>query len=231
MTPRKLRAAAGSFVAASVVAFSPAVGQQPVNASPAEQDNTRAYGTVLDSSGSPLANVDIWVSNHNAPANRVRAKNRKTGTFLLRNIGRLYTIDDFGGITLRLLFERDGYRSVQTTVGVQRDGIGTLYPVLFIESEKVELPGVCAVLVGTVVNAKGKGLKAPTIQVRTLEGDEIVKVTGEKKGDYEVLLWNAPQRVRLIVESALGEKEILVDLTPPSAPQVIYPQRLDIQIN
>ena len=149
----------------------------------------------------------------------------------MRNIGRLYTNDDYAGITLRLRFERDGYQAVQTTVGVQRDGIGTLYPVLFTESETVELPGVCAVLAGTVVNAKGKAVKAPAIQVLTLEGEELAKVKGEKSGDYEVLLWNAPQRVRVIVVSSLGEKEMVVDLTPPWTPQVIFPQRLDIAFN
>ena len=220
----------GSIVAASIMTCSPAVGQQN-NASPADQDNTRAYGTVLDSSGSPLANVDIWISNNDAPANRVRSRNRKTGVFLLRNIGRLYTEDDYGGITLRLLFERDGYRSVQTTLGVQRDGIEILYPVLFTESEEVELPGINALLMGRVVNAKGKSVKVPTIEVRTLEGTEIAKVTGEKNGDYEVLLWNAPQRVRVIVESTLGEKELEVDLTASSSAQVIFPQRLAIRFD
>ena len=106
------------------------------------RDNTRVFGTILDSSGKPLPDVDIWFQNDNMPAPRLRAKGRKTGTFLLRNMGRIFSREDYEGLTVRVTFERNGFRSVIARVAVQRDGSQQLYPILFREGESMEPEGI-----------------------------------------------------------------------------------------
>lgn len=180
------------------------------------RDNTRIYGIILDSSGKPLSDVDIWLQNDNSPAARVRAKGRKTGTYLLRNMGRLYSRDDYEGIVLRITFERDGYRSVLTRVAVQRDGSQQVYPILFREGESMEPEGIRTVLVGRVENKRGKAVKGGG-EVTLTSGDGEFTATGpiEKNGEFAVVLWDAPERVNASFKmNKGGERDEIIDLKP-----------------
>ncbi len=162
------------------------------------RDNTRVFGTILDSSGNPLPDVDIWFQNDNSPATRLRAKGRKTGTYLLRNMARIYSREDYEGIVLRITFERDGYRSVIARVAVQRDGVQQVYPILFREGESMEAEGVRTVLIGRVEDKRGKAVKGGG-EVAVTSGDGSFSVTGpiEKSGEFAVVLWDAPELVNV----------------------------------
>lgn len=180
------------------------------------RDNTRVFGTILDSTGEPLPDVDIWLQNDNSPAARVRAKGRKTGTYLLRNMGRLYSRDDFEGIVLRITFERDGYRSVLTRVAVQRDGTQQVYPILFREGESMEPEGIRTVLVGRVENKRGKAVKGGG-EVTITSGDGEFAAAGpiEKNGEFAVVLWDAPERINASFKmNKGGVREEIIDLKP-----------------
>lgn len=178
------------------------------------RDNTRVFGIILDSSGQPLSDVDIWLQNDNSPAARVRAKGRKTGTYLLRNMGRLYSRDDYEGIRLRITFERDGYRSVLARVAVQRDGAQQVYPILFREGESMEPDGIRTVLVGRVENKRGKAVKGGG-EVTVTSGDGDFTATGpiEKNGEFAVVLWDAPERVNASFKmNKAGVRDEIIDL-------------------
>ncbi len=169
------------------------------------RDNTRVLGTILDSSGNPMSDVDIWYQNDNMPAPRLRAKGRKTGTYLLRNMGRVLSRDDYEGIVLRITFEREGYRSVVARVAVQRDGAQQVFPILFREGESMEAKGVRTVLVGRVENKRGKPVKGGGEALFT-SGDGSFSATGvvEKNGEFAVVLWDAPERVNASFEMTKG---------------------------
>ena len=169
------------------------------------RDNTRAYGTILDSSGNPLPDVDIWFQNDNAPAPRLRAKGRKTGSYLLRNMGRIFSREDYEGIVLRITFERDGYRSVVARVAVQRDGAQQVYPILFREGESMEAEGVRTVLIGRVEDKRGKPVKGGG-EVTISSGDGSFSASGpiEKNGEFAVVLWDAPERVNVSFKTTKG---------------------------
>lgn len=207
----------------------PALGQDPpavnagadlrggdVTGAAGGRDNTRVYGTILDSSGKPMADVDIWYQNDNSPAMRLRAKGRKTGSYLLRNMSRLYSREDYEGIWLRLTFERDGYRSVLARVSVQRDGTQRVFPILFREGESIEPEGIRTVLVGRVQNKRGKPVKGGG-EVTVTSGDGTFEATGpiEKNGEYAVVLWDAPERVNASFNLTKGGvREEIIDLKP-----------------
>ncbi|MCY3971759.1 MAG: carboxypeptidase-like regulatory domain-containing protein [Acidobacteria bacterium] len=190
------------------------------------RDNTRVFGTILDSSGQPLSDVDIWLQNDNSPAARVRAKGRKTGTYLLRNMGRLYSRDDYEGIVLRITFERDGYRSVLTRVAVQRGGSQQVYPILFREGESMEPEGVRTVLVGRVEDKRGKAVKGGG-EVTITSGDGEFSAAGpiEKNGEFAVVLWDAPERVNASFKmSKGGVRDEIIDLKPSPLPDIAVAQ-------
>ncbi|MCY3964861.1 MAG: carboxypeptidase-like regulatory domain-containing protein [Acidobacteria bacterium] len=190
------------------------------------RDNTRVFGTILDSSGQPLSDVDIWLQNDNSPAARVRAKGRKTGTYLLRNMGRLYSRDDYEGIVLRITFERDGYRSVLTRVAVQRGGSQQVYPILFREGESMETKGVRTVLVGRVEDKRGKAVKGGG-EVTITSGDGEFSAAGpiEKNGEFAVVLWDAPARVNASFKmSKGGERDEIIELKPSPLPDIAIAQ-------
>ena len=230
--PRQARL--GGVMLAAVLAGSSLSAQQPdtrgadISGVTRDRDNTRVQGTVLDSSGQPLNEVQIWVTNHEAPADRVRAKTRKTGEYLVRNLARLYTRDDLYGITLRVTFERNGYRPVEVAVAVEKNGIQRLLPILHREDEAVEMTGVSALLAGTVTNARGKPVKSGTVRVTARGGAEALAESAIAKGEFEALLWQAPSQVTVLVSSPLGDKEMEVDLQPPPRPDVVLPQILEI---
>ena len=190
------------------------------------RDNTRVFGVVLDSSGKPLSDVDIWLQNDNSPAARVRAKGRKTGTYLLRNMGRLYSREDYEHIVLRITFERNGYRSVLTRVAVQRGGAQQVYPILFREGESMEPEGVRTVLIGRVEDKRGKPVKGGG-EVTIASGDGEFTASGpiEKNGEFAVVLWDAPERVNASFRmSKGGVRDEIIDLKPSPLPDVAVAQ-------
>ena len=144
------------------------------------RDNTRVFGTILDSGGNPLPDVDIWYQNDNMPAPKLRAKGRKTGAYLLRNMGRVYSREDYEGIVLRITFERDGYKSVVARVKVQRDGAQQVYPILFREGESMEAEGVRTVLIGRVEDKRGKPVKGGG-EVTITSGDGAFSTTRSRR--------------------------------------------------
>lgn len=159
---------------------------------------TRVYGTVYDSRGEPLPDVDIWIANNVAPANRLRSRTKGTGSFNARNLGRVFTERDLGGVDLRLTFETDGYRDFEVVVGVARDAGERVDVMLLEEGEEPEIQGVNCVLTGKIANAKGKGIKGATAKV-SWEGRDEMSLQTAKGGEYEFLLWGAPEMVHLEV--------------------------------
>ncbi len=193
------------------------------------RDNTRVQGTVFDSSGQPMPEVQIWAQNHNAPADRVRGRTRKTGSYLVRNLIRLYTRDDVYGLTMRMRFEKAGYKTVEAVADVEKNGLTRLFPIMYREDEEPKLSGFCAVLTGTVANAKGKGIKGATVKVTG--GDFAAETTTVGGGEYEVVLWNAPGEVTVMVDSAKGSRQTAVTIQPAPRPDVLIPQTHDVTID
>jgi hypothetical protein len=198
----------------------------------ADRDNTRVHGTIFDSSGDPLTGVQIWVMNDKAPANRVRAKGRKTGSYLVRGLPRLYTRDDVYDIDLRVLFEKDGYQSVETVVHVQKDAVAQVYPIMLREGETDPRTSMSALLVGQVVDDKGKPVKSAKLRFSAVSegGDLDIETTAEKDGTFEVLLWQAPQQVKVEVTSSQGNAEIVANLAASPNPLAILAQSLQLQV-
>ena len=190
------------------------------------RDNTRVVGTILDSSGNPMSDVDIWYQNDNMPAPRLRAKGRKTGTYLLRNMGRVFSREDYEGIVLRITFERDGHRSVVARVAVQRDGLQQVFPILFREGESMEAEGVRTVLVGRVENKRGKPVKGGG-EVTITSGNGEFTATGpiEKNGEFAVVLWDAPARVNATFKMTKGGvRDEILELTASPQPDLAVAQ-------
>lgn len=220
----------------------PALGQDPgpanvgadlrggdVTGAVGGRDNTRVVGTILDSSGKPLPDVDIWYQNDNMPAPRVRAKGRKTGTYLLRNMGRVYSREDYEGIVLRITFERDGYRSVVARVAVQRDGVQQVFPILFQEDESMEAAGIRAVLHGRVENKRGKPVKGGG-EITISSADGAFNATGsiEKNGEFAVVLWDVPERVNATFTMTNGGvRDEIIELKASPQPDLALAQRFD----
>ncbi|MEM1248101.1 MAG: carboxypeptidase-like regulatory domain-containing protein [Acidobacteriota bacterium] len=193
-----------------------------------DRDNSRVQGTVFDSSGSPMSDVQIWAMNHNSPADRIRARTRKTGTYLLRNFERIYTRDDVYGVTMRVQFEKAGYQTVEVVADVEKNGLTRVFPVLYADGEQVGMTGVCAMLTGRITNAKGKGVKGSTVKV---SGDGFsAEVAAAKNGEYELLLWNAPAQVTLEIESAQGTASQPLELTAAPRADVFLTQVVDVTL-
>ncbi|HVS14394.1 MAG TPA: carboxypeptidase-like regulatory domain-containing protein [Thermoanaerobaculia bacterium] len=187
-----------------------------------DRDNTRVQGIAYDPEGNPLADVQIWVANHDAPAERQRTRTRKTGTYLARNLGPLFTEFNVQGVSLRLTFEKDGHQTVEATVGVRKNELGTLHPILWPQGVGPEMDGVCVVLTGRVTDARGKPARNATVKVASAEDPALaLETTTAKDGSYELLLWNVPRQVRLEV-NAPGE----APFTQPIA--LSEPTRLDL---
>ncbi len=190
------------------------------------RDNTRVFGRILDSSGNPLPDVDIWLQNDNAPAHRLRAKGRKTGLYVLRNMARIYSREDYEGIVLRITFERNGYRSVVVRVAVRRDGVQQIYPILFREGESMEAEGVRTVLVGRVEDKRGKPAKGGG-EVTITSGDGDFSATGsiEKNGEFAVVLWDAPERVNASFKMTKGgARDEILELKASPQPDLAVAQ-------
>lgn len=168
-----------------------------------DRDNTRASGTVFDSSGQPMTDVDIWIQNDDAPAERMRAKARKTGSYLARGLIRLYDERNVTGISLRLTFEKPGYQTVVAVVDVAKNGLAAVYPILWPEGAEPEMSGVTMLLVGRIQDDRGKGVKNAKMTVTGAEVEGFhAAAEVAKDGSYEVLLWNAPSAVRIEIAAA-----------------------------
>ena len=198
-----------------------------------DRDNTRVGGTVYDASGKPLPDVDIWVANDASPSQRMRTRTRKTGSYLARGLGPLYTERDVYGVVLRVSFELPGHRLVEAKVAVEKNALGALYPVLYREGE--EPPGAGRLhgrLIGVVTGANGKPVREATVRVRAADepGFAVETVTG-KDGRYELLLWNAPAKVELQV-SAAGQQELRREVVfdPPQRPDIVELGTLDLAL-
>ena len=171
-------------------------------------DRTRAMGVVYDSRGAPLTGVQIWVMNDNAPADRIRGRARKTGEYLVRDVGRLYQPEDIQGIALRLRFEVDGYLPVEAVAPVERNGLVEIYPVMWREDEgPSETDTRRLMLTGRVVNSKGKGIKGAAIAITDTTGSALgIETTTLKNGSYRLLLWDVPE-VIVVTVTAAGEEQ------------------------
>lgn len=197
------------------------------------RDNTRLQGTAFDSSGSPITEVEIWVSNDAAPADRLRAKTRKTGTYLVRGLGQIYSREDVEGIMLRVMFEKSGHRNVQVVIGVEKNGLARVFPILYRDDETPHISGVTTLLTGKVTDSKGKPVKGAQVSIRT-RGDDAaddatpVVATTAKNGEYEALLWQAPGKVQVTVSSAAGEKTASAELQAQTDPGFFLSQVLDL---
>lgn len=195
------------------------------------RDHTRVTGTVFDSTGEPITDVDIWVMNDVAPADRVRSKTRKTGTYLLRNMGNLFTRDDIEDVVFRIQFEKVGYRQVETTVRVEKNNLGIVHIVMFREDEQPQMAGLCTVLEGEVQNAKGKSVKGASVTVASPDGSFTTEAAVEKDGSYQAVLWNAPPVVKLSAAADGKSVEEEVTLNAQSEVGVIRPQSHDIVVD
>ncbi len=202
-----------------------------VTGSAGGRDNTRIFGTIFDSSGNPLPDVDIWYQNDNMPAPRLRARGRKTGSFLLRNMGRIFSREDYEGLVVRTTFERNGFETVVVRVSVQRDGSQQVYPILFREGESTEVSGVRTVLTGQVRNKRGKPVKGGG-EVLVTAGDGSFETTGvvEKNGEFAVVLWDAPEIINASFQMRKGgSRDEIIELQPSpradvAVPQFFYPE-------
>jgi len=196
-----------------------------ITGSVTDRDNTRVTGTVYSPEGEPMADVDIWVTNDDAPSERLRLKTRKTGNYLARSLYRIYTERNIEGIMLRLTFEKPGYRSVTATVPVRKNALGELNPILFPEGREmpaVEETGFCMKLAGQISDPGGKAVKGATVVVTSPDDEDLrVEATVAKDGSYEVLLWRAPADV-LLETTAPGQPASSVRLTLPT------PERADV---
>ncbi|MEE2775929.1 MAG: carboxypeptidase-like regulatory domain-containing protein [Acidobacteriota bacterium] len=175
------------------------------------RDNTRAYGTVYDPAGKVLGKVDVWVMNDNAPAARMRLKSRPTGSYQVRNVGRLYNQDDIYGIVLRLRFEAPGYRTAEYIVPVERNEIVWLHPVMWPEDQEPSDDVRRVMVMGRLRNAKGKKIKDGSIVVTSPHDASLrVEVAAAKDGSFEALLWNAPSRITVQASAGAvtGEKKL-----------------------
>lgn len=176
-----------------------------------DRDNTRVTGMVYGPEGEPLTDVDIWVSNDDAPAHRLRAKSRKTGSYLVRNMVRLYTEHNLQGINLRLSFEKPGYQTVETRIGVARNELATVSPILWPEGVEPRSPGARMLLSGRIEDARGKPVSRATVTVTVAgDGERLAETTAAKGGEYELLLWDVPEQLEL-------------EVTPPGGDPVVRP--------
>jgi hypothetical protein len=197
-----------------------------------DRDNTRVAGTVFDPEGNPMPNVNIWVVNHDSPANRQRTRTRKTGTYLARNLAPLLEEFNLEGINLRLTFERDGYRSVETTIGVARNALGTVHPILWPEGQEPQTDAIYALLTGQITTPEGKPAKDATLRIGSPEDPELsVEAEVDKNGTYEALLWAAPRVLRLDAAAPGHEASSQeISLTEQARPDLVQVATYDISL-
>ncbi len=166
----------------------------------ASRDNTRVMGTVRDGFGNPINEIEITVRNDDAPASQLIARTRKSGTYLVRDISRLWSRENVTGITLRLRFEGDGLEPFESTVGVAKNGLAELHPILWENGQEKNLGGWCVIVKGTVSDNRGKKVKSANVVFTSRQNPEFRVEVEAKKGEYEALLWAAPDTIDVAVE-------------------------------
>ncbi len=163
-----------------------------------DRDTTRVFGTIYDSSGAALSKVDIRVFNDQAPANEVRTRSRKTGSYVARNFGRLYTERDIYGLQVRVRFESAGFVPAEIVSAVEKNNGLELNPILWRDGEQPAMDGWCLVLTGKLTNAKGKKVKDGAVRITSPDDPSIdVEATVEKSGIYRAVIWNGPGSLQI----------------------------------
>jgi hypothetical protein len=198
-----------------------------------DRDNTRVGGIAYDSSGKPLPDVDIWVANDASPSQRMRTRSRKTGGYLARGLGPLYTEHDIYGVVLRLTFELPGHRMVESKVAVEKNELGTLHPILFREGEEPPSGGdrMAVALSGLVTGKNGKPARGAAVRVSVAEDPSFAAETvTAKDGRYEVLLWNVPTKVQLEVSANPDSLRREVVFDPPQRRDQVVLASLDLDL-
>ena len=163
-----------------------------------DRDTTRVFGTIYDSSGTPQSRVDIRVFNDQAPANEVRTRSRKTGSYVARNFGRLYTERDLYGLKVRVRFEAAGFKPSEIVSAVEKNNGLELNPILWREGEQPAMDGWCLVLTGQLTNAKGKKVKDGAVRITSPDDPALdVEAEVDKGGNYRAMIWNGPGKLQL----------------------------------
>jgi hypothetical protein len=195
-----------------------------------DRDNTRVGGTAYDSSGKPLPEVEIWVANDASPSQRMRTRTRKTGSYLARGLGPLYTERDVYGVVLRVSFQLPGYQPVEAKVAVEKNELGTVHPILYREGESPPEGRLEVSLGGTITGADGKPVRGATVRVRSDAAPELAaEAVTAKDGRYDLLLWGAPPKVDLEVTATGAQplrREVVFD--PPQRRDVVELATLDL---
>lgn len=237
--PSLLVTVALAVLPALLVLAAPASWAQPIDTDPYgtsgefggvnDRENTRLMGTVFDTAGTPMPDVLIWVVNDEAPAQQARARTRKTGNYLVRGMASLYTERDVYGITARARFEKEGYKTVIARIGISKNGVERLYPVMIPEGEMFDPEGFLAVLVGSVVNAKGKGVKGVVVEAWH-DGQQLAASDPTKgSGEFELVLWDVGESVELVAKSKGGvETRSQVALSPRPQVDVLVAQPVNL---
>ncbi|REJ75096.1 MAG: hypothetical protein DWQ36_05985 [Acidobacteria bacterium] len=216
----------GLFSLVALVAAWPLAAQQPNPFGAGSdlvsgRDNTRLMGTVFDVAGNPMTDVMVWVVNDAAPAEQARSRTRKTGNYLVRGMAGLYTERDVNGIIARARFEKDGHETVVARIGIPKNAVERLNPILAPAGQPVVLDGHAAMFVGQVVDEREKGIKGAV--VRVLEEGEAIATSEPTKGDgeFEVVVWNAAAELVLEASADGRESRLEVVLEPPPQPDVV----------
>jgi hypothetical protein len=152
----------------------------------------------------------------------MRAKTRKTGSYLARGLIRLYDERNITGITLRLTFEKPGYQTVVAAIDVAKNGLGAVFPILWPENVEPDMDGVVMLLQGKVLDGRDKPVKGAKLTVTGAEVEGFrAEVEAEKDGSYEILLWDAPGAVRIEV-TAPGSQPFMEEVA------LSQPERYDL---
>lgn len=196
-----------------------------------DSDQTRVFGAVYDSSGEPMPRVDVRVFNDRAPANEVRTRTRKTGSFVARGFGALYTDRDGYGLMARVRFERDGYRTAQVVTAVEKNNGRELVVVLWREDEDPEsFEGRSVLLRGRVQDARGKKVRNATVEAVAPDGVVLGQTTSDRSGQYELLVWAGPDRYDVRASSAGSTGHAAVAFEDPPRSDLVAQVEVDVTL-
>ena len=176
---------------------------------------------------------DIWVANDASPSQRMRARTRKTGSYLARGLGPIYTERDIYGVVLRVSFELPGHRGVEAKIAVQKNELGTLHPILYREGDAMPAADRLHVsLSGVVTGSNGKPVREATVRARSAADPALAaEAVTAKDGRYELLLWNAPTQVELeVVAPGQAELRREVAFDVPERRDVVEMATLDLAL-
>ena len=197
-----------------------------------DADNTRVTGVVYDPDGQPLNKVNVWLFNDRAPANPLRARTRKSGLFLVRNLTNIYREEDVHGIYLRARFELEGYQPVEAKLAVERDQLGQVHPIMWPEGTQPQVDGICVLVTGTVSSGpKKKGVRGATVRITAADApDLLVETVADKSGYYEALLWDVPEVVNVHIEGNGMVNEVNLRLAGDHRPDLVAVVGHDVEL-